>query len=48
MFWLSVFLFVLGMALLIDTPSNRQMRYAKLFGLLCLLGSFASCAASFN
>jgi len=46
MFWLSVFLFILGMAMLIDTPANRAMRYAKLIGLLCLLASFATCGLS--
>lgn len=43
---LAVFLFILGMAMLIDTPANRSMRYAWLIGLLCLLGSFVTCGLS--
>jgi hypothetical protein len=46
MFILSVFFFILGMALLIDTPANRTTKYAWLIGLLCLLGSFVTCGVS--
>jgi len=43
---LAVFLFILGMAMLIDTPANRATRYATLIGMLCLLASFVTCGLS--